>query len=163
LDTIFSIDAGLKLEKPFIFNYGKFKKTEWNSLVDDDNSKVITQLWKMIEIEDYLFLMFNFRGLATEPLGKGRKHVIALFDKNSGELTLLNQPVKGKMGLRENLENGPVFRPMEATSNNQLLSVYSATSFLDFVKNNKCSGKIMKIAEKLNENDNPIVAIVNLK
>ncbi len=163
LDTIFSIDAGMKLEKPFIFNYGEFKKPEGNGSDITDDSKIINQIWKMIETEDYLFLGFNFRGLATEPLGKGRKHVLALFDKNSGELTLLNQPVKGKIGLRDNLENGPVFRPIEATSGNQLLSVYSATYFLDFVKNNKCSGKIIKIAQKLSENDNPIVAIVNLK
>ncbi|MFA5849393.1 MAG: 6-bladed beta-propeller [Bacteroidales bacterium] len=163
LDTIFSIDAGMKLEKPFIFNYGKFKKPEGNGSDITDDSNIITYLGKMIETEDYLILGFNFRGVATEPLDKGRKHVLTLFDKNSGELTLLNQPVKGKIGLRDNLENGPVFRPIEATSRNQLLSVYSATNFLDFVKNNKCSGKIMKIAEKLNENDNPIIAIVNLK
>lgn len=163
MDTIFSIDAGMKLDRPFVFNYGGYKKTSDNSTDISESSKIISHMGMLVESEDYLFLKFNFRGLAQEPMANGTKHVAALFYKNNGELTLLNQPIKGTMGFRNDIENGPVFWPITATSNNQLLCTYTAAGFIDFVKNNNCSDKIRKVAEKLNENDNPVIAIVRLK
>ncbi|MFA5849392.1 MAG: 6-bladed beta-propeller [Bacteroidales bacterium] len=165
LDTIFSIGPGMKLEKLFGFNYGKFNKPAGKVTDIPKSSKIISFISTPFESEDYLLLRFDLRGLATEPFGRGNKNntVAAIYNKNSGELTLMNQPVKGKFGFREDLENGPVFMPTTTSTNNEFLCTYAAGRFIDFVKNNNCSDKIRELAQKLNENDNPIIAIVKLK
>jgi len=163
MDTVYSINAGMKLERPFVFDYGAYKEPSDSKLDISDNSKYIKLIGILVESADYLFLWFNFRGLSKEPMENGRGHVVAMYDKNISELSLLNQPVKGKMGFKDDIEGGPVFWPRTVSSQEYLVAAYTAVSFMEFAQNDDCSKKIKDLATGLNENDNPVVALVKLK
>jgi len=163
MDTVYSINAGMVLERPFVFDYGAYREPSGSRSDISDNSKFIMLIRMSGESADYLFLWFNFRGLAKEPLENGRGHVVAIYDKNKSELILMNQPVKGKMGFKDDIEGGPVFWPRTVSTQEYLVAAHTAVAFMEFAEKSDCSGKIKDMAAGLNENDNPVIALVKLK
>ncbi len=163
LDTVYTINFG-----DFGVNKESFKKT-W-----DVSSKAIT-LTSTSESDNYLFLGVDPRGLATNPVEKEYKDANgnistrkitssrALFNKKTGELTIMERPAEDKSGFKDDLSGGLVFWPKYISSDDYLVSHYSAQEFIEYAENKDASEKIKRIAAKLDENDNPVVVLVKLK
>ncbi len=173
---ILSLDKNLALDTAFTINYGPYKVTMSNKEeMFSPSTKNIIWIGSLKESKDYIYLWLNLKTLALEPeeqLSDGPNGnkirrifgiTYGLFNKNTGEVTLMNQPVKGKKGFKEDFENGPTFWPKTISSQDYLVAAYTAVEFMDFAENNNCSGKIKELAAGLNENDNPVVALVKLK
>jgi hypothetical protein len=139
------------------------------------DAKIISWVGPIKESKDWIYLWLNLRALAHEPWeqvfkvpnGESITSVncisYGIFNKNTGEVTLMNRPLKEQMGFKEDLENGPPFWPNTVSSQEYLIASYNALTFKDFAENNECSKKIKELAVKISENDNPVVAIVKLK
>ena len=90
--------------------------------------------------------------------------VFGLFDKRTGELKLMNQPIKTKLGFKNNLDGGPVIWPKYISSNDELVSTIQPEEFMEYYnKIQSPSAELKKIADKLEIDDNPIVIIAKLK
>jgi hypothetical protein len=174
-EIIQSIDSDLNIDTAFIINYGQYKETPENKNTLTPFSKVISFIGYPKESKDYVYLWLNLRAFAKEPIekkvsgGSGKEEVIKLtqsygfFNKKTGEVSLMNQPIKGIMGFNDDFEKGPPFWPKVVTSQEYLIANYSATHFLDFANNNKCSSTLKELATRVKEDHNPIIAIVKLK
>ena len=130
-----------------------------------------------METDNYLFLKFNFRQLAPEPFemkarveeieggvrtigGAINREVCAVYNKINGELILLNQPVPGTLGLKNDLTAGPIFWPSLTTTNQELITWHEAHELISLAE----EGKIDKsLAANLKENDNPVIVIATPK
>ena len=177
-DTIITIDSKYKITPEYIFNFGKYgyksgdDKYEKMILEDD---KIITRS-SLIETANYIFLTFNFRGVASDPFETTvilsdnktrivkRTEVSAIYNKKTKELRLLKRPYKEKSGLVENIQNGPEFWPRSINSKNELISFMSASYLINYCSEKKGDkSKVDAIASKLSEEDNPVVVIVTPK
>jgi len=172
-DTIFNVDIenNYSLSAGYITNYGKY------SSLETENSNNSISLGYIIETSNYLFLRFNFNQLAPEPfemkareeeieggtrrIGGGiNREVYAVYNKKGGELALLNQPVPGTLGLKNDLTNGPAFYPRFITVNQKLIAWHEAHELISLAE----EGKIDKsIVANLKENDNPVIVIATPK
>ncbi|MFA5851023.1 MAG: 6-bladed beta-propeller [Bacteroidales bacterium] len=173
-DTIFSIDKNLQITDKYIMDFGKYRQSPDMSAEDwiSTDKMFISKLPMYCETDDYLFLAFNFRGFATEPVEKVMKlpdgsesvrkwpYVYGIFNKKSGKLSLLNQPYKGELGLLNDINNGFVFWPRFRSSKGEMITCYNALNFIENAESGTYDSPVIKeIAAKLKENDNPVVAI----
>ncbi|HCV16420.1 MAG TPA: hypothetical protein DF637_08825 [Rikenellaceae bacterium] len=167
MDTVYSLTTDMKLEESFIFNYGKYKmpynKSNYKEILGSKTSNNISLSGDVIESGNYLFLKFNFRGIKTESYERRWNIVCGIFNKVDGKLTLMKEPVKGKLGFRNDIDTGLVFWPYSQCSDNYLLSMYPADKFKTLADSSVSSAKVKEIAAKLDENDNPVVVIVKVK
>ncbi|RHO65496.1 hypothetical protein DW083_20690 [Parabacteroides sp. AF48-14] len=92
-------------------------------------------------------------------------NVHALFDKESGVLTLLDQPVKHKyLGFRNDLDGGPVFWPKFVSSGNEMVTWFTADELLAIYEQlPNPSAELEALVKKLSPDDNPVLMIVTLK
>jgi hypothetical protein len=167
-DTIFSISPDMKLETPFVILYGK---TRFPGGEKYDRRNYVSMKSPLLESDDYLFLAFHLNNHAHEPYEKeivlksGRIHkytltdCYALLNKKTGFFTLLNQPVKGMPGFKEDILNGPPFWPMYVSSKGELVSFYSPDVLISWAEKHKVSPKLKKIIDNLDDSDNPVVVI----
>ena len=182
-DTIFNINYENDYQKSarYVVNCGKYQYLEdMESGINLSASgpsgqtelKAIS-LSSMIETDNYLFMSFNFRGLAPEPfevepfvsssagremrIGGGKSSTVnGIYDKKSGKLSLLNQPIPKTLGLRNDINNGAIFWPRSITEKQELISWYNALDLVMLAE----EGKIDKsVIGNLKEDDNPVVAI----
>ena len=174
--TTFNETAGH--DTAYIINFGEFAPTRdyfSNPHVYDVTSEVIS-VNNIMESDNYLFFSLNLRGLAhnpskiTETLPDGTKKTrkttgsYALFNKKSGVFTLMDRPAGGnKKGFPDDISGGTVFWPKYISSEDNLVSYFSALDFIEYAENNIVPEKIKKIAAKLDENDNPVIVLVKLK
>jgi len=167
-DTIFSISPDMKQEAPFVIRYGK---TRFPGGEKYDRRNYVSMKGAPFESDDYLFLAFHLNNHAHEPyekeivLNSGRIHkytlsdCYALLNKKTGFFTLLNQPVKGMPGFKEDILNGPPFWPMYVSSKGELVSFYSPDVLISWAEKHKVSPKLKKIIDNLDDSDNPVVVI----
>lgn len=173
-DTIFTINKDTDIKNAFIFELGKYKPTityyEWKENRGADKKYIIPK--KILESQKHLFIDFRFGNYALDPIittnSQGgtstNTSVYSLFDKSTGELILMNQPEKGKLGFKNDIDNGPVIWPSYISSNNEIVACISAEDFLEHYEKMKTpTPRISEIAKKIKEDDNPILAIVKLK
>jgi len=173
---ISSLDMDLNLDTAFTINYGPYMLTPSNIQdMGSPDAKIINWIGYLKESKDYVYLWLNLRALAHEPweqVVKGptgeditRVNCISygIFNKNTGEVTLMNRPLKEQIGFKEDFENGPAFWPKTVSSQEYLVVSYDALTLKDFVENNECSNKLKEVAAGIGESDNPIVALVKLK
>jgi len=170
-DTILSIGKNLQLDTPYIFNYGKYRDNSMDrSSISMEKGKHISLSGrrKVMESESFLFLQFALRGYAHEPYQKPRaggngfyplNDSYAIFNKENGKFSFLNQTEKGVLGFRENLMGGPPFWPTYVSNDNSLVMVISAASLIEYASNHTVSPKLAEIVKNLNENNNPVVVI----
>ena len=175
-DTIFTIGQNTEMKDAFIFELGKYKptlsfmegkETPWN----DARKKYIIPM-AVCESLNHLFINFNFGNQALEPVesigNQGGKYsdtrVYGIFDKLTGEFTLMKQPIKGKFGFKNDIDTGPVFWPKNISSDNESVTYISAKEFLDYYdKIEKPTPQMTEIAKRISPDDNPIVIIAKLK
>jgi hypothetical protein len=177
-DTIFNIDIENSYRKSarYIAYSGKYHfLSEMESGMDVNVSALeAISLSDVIECDDYLFMEFQFRGLAPEPfetggtdvlIGNGEKinvggeknsWVYGVYNKNSGKLSLLNQPIPQKFGLKNDINNGAPFWPKSITKTQELISWYNALELITLAEEGKID---QSIVANLKEDDNPVVVI----
>jgi len=172
-DTVLSIGANLQVDTPYIFNYGKYRDYSMDrSSIRGTKGKHIILTGRngesIFETDGFLLMQFALRDYAHEPYykstadGKGTyapNNSYAIFKKESGKFSFLNQTEKGVLGFRENLMGGPPFWPTYVSNDNSLVMIISAASLIEYASNHKVSAKLAEIVKNLNENDNPVVVI----
>jgi len=175
-DTIFTIGRDTEIKDAFIFDFGKYKTTlayierKEGANDRDYRNNFITPL-TICESLNHLFIRFDFGYQTPEPIEMiGRQYnyfqtyVHCVFDKRTGKLTLMLQPVKGKFGFNNDIDGGPVIWPLYISSENELVSVINPEEFMEYYAINKNpSAELTELANKLKLDDNPIVIIAKLK
>lgn len=172
-DTVFSIGQNTEMYPAFIFNLGEYKAPlafwEWKERGTDKN---YIFLFAIHESLNYLFIEFDFGNHTSEPITaispRGTQYtrydVYGIFDKRTGEFVLMRQPVKGKLGLKNDVDNGPIIWPSYITPNDELVSLISPEEFMEYYENNpNPSAELTGVANRLELDDNPIVIVAKLK
>jgi hypothetical protein len=174
-DTIFTINQDTEIKDAFIFELKNYKPTLSFLQREED---YITSRKKYIiptaicESINYLFIRFHFGNYAPEPIdltgSQGNPYqdtdVYGVFDKRTGKLTLMRQPVKGKLGFKNDIDNGPVIWPRYISANNELVTYISVPEFMDYYKKiDNPSPQLTAVANQIDMDDNQIVIIAKLK
>ena len=130
----------------------------------------------IFESFNHLFIGFFFGNHAPEPFDyiktwRGTNprpatnySVLSVFDKRTGELSLMNQPIKGQLGFKNDIDNGPVIWPQYISSNNEMITHISVEDFLEYYnKSEKPTPQLAEIAGRIKEDDNQIIIVAKLK
>lgn len=177
VDTLYSLDSNLRYKPEFIFNYGNIRAdgTIPKGAKKGEGKFVTLNESEYQEWENFILFNFRLNGYSFEPyersIGvKSRvttiKHTdsYALFNKESAEFSFMKQPIKGKLGFRDNLKGGPPFIPQFITEDGSYaVSLLSAGEVLEHAQSGKIKGEFAKIASKVDEMDNHVVVLVKLK
>ncbi len=170
-DTIFSLSNNLQIDTPFVFNYGTYKNSSSDMTgISAAKGKHISLFGrkKIMESDDFLFLNFALRDYAhepyekTRPMGKGTyalNNSYAIYNKKKELFSLLNQPEKGVLGLKENLMDGPPFWPTYISYDNYLVMSIPAYSLIEYSETHTVSAKLAEIIKKIKDSDNPIIVL----
>lgn len=172
-DTIFTVGQDTEMQVAFVFDLGEYRAPlsffEWKEKDTQDNYIFSRGIF---ESNNYLFINFDFGNHSPEPFTstppRGRQYtrydVYGVFDKRNGKLTLLRQPIKGKLGFKNDVDNGPVIWPSYISPNDELVSLISPEEFMEYYENNpNPSAELIEVANKLELDDNPIVIVAKLK
>lgn len=171
-DTIFTLDKALNFTPEYAINFGKYKKISELGSSSAKGENVTISLHNFFETGSLILTQFNLRSFAHEPFeiptqnGKGSSKntkSFALYDKNSGELTLMNTPMPAKPGFKEDFESGPPFFPSYLSSEMYAISIIYPDKLKSFAQSNPVSPKLKSIANNLKEFDNPVVVLVKMK
>lgn len=176
-DTIFTIGQDTEMKDAYIFDFGKYRTTlAFVERKEGDSDFFYRRRFilprYMYESLNHLFIKFNFGYQAPEsmelPNTQGGKYynddVYSVFDKRTGKLTLMLQPVKGKFGFKNDIDGGPVIFPHYLSANNELVTYIQPEEFLEYYeKIENPSAELTAIANKIDKYDNPIVIIAKLK
>jgi len=173
-DTIYTYNKENGFVPVYALDYGKYmseKVSLWD--VTPRSGKFINISDLYVETDNFLLLNFELREFAHEPfVGKiilnvgrmrERRDAYGLFNKKSGEFTLLNHPIKGIPGFKDDILNGPPFIPQYMSEDNYMVNLFHPNELIDYVKENQVSPELKTIATTLKETDNPVVVLVNLK
>ena len=170
----------------YIINYGKYRYSEkiesgseieaisLNSLIEADNYLYLAFDFRKLAPEPFeretsmnrAFSSSNASsGSATTTttisIGAGggggtNTTVNAIYNKRSGELSLLNQPIPRTLGLKNNINNGATFWPKSITEKQELISWHNALDLITLAEEGKID---QSIVANLKEDDNPVVVI----
>lgn len=177
-DTIFSLDKKLNYNPVYTIKFGRYLNRMASrkdvSRVSGKHISVstVTMNQSAFETEDYLCISYNLRDYAHEKyllkLYFSKKDVylsecISLYNKRDETFTFLNHPQKGNPGFKEDFLDGPPFFPLAVTSDNRVVSLYSAEQIIDYCSKNSVTKRFSEIRSALKEGDNPVVAIAKLK
>ncbi len=175
-DTIFTINQQANLKEAFLLKLGKYKPEL--SLFEGGIDDIIAAWNKYIipsaifESDNYLFISFSFGKYAPEPIESINRQggiyaisdVYSVFDKQTGKLILMNQPTKGKLGFKNDIDNGPAIWPKYISSKNEMVACISVDDFMEaYAKIENPTLQLTEVAKKVAMEDNPILAIVKLK
>ena len=176
-DTIFNIDIENNYLKStrYVVNCGKYQfLSEMENSVDSNISELeAISLGSIVESGNYMFMNFMFRGLAPEPFetegsvitsgnmtrrmgGGTNTSVYGVYNKKSGELSLLNQPFPKILGLKDDINGGAPFWPRSITQKQELISWHNALDLVMLAEEGKIDQSVIG---NLKEDDNPVVAI----
>lgn len=176
-DTVFSINNKLEKTVAYLFKLGKYKEPAdaTNQEVGSNDARFIS-INNLAESDNTLFMSVKMRGLSTEPIKTSTKlndgslfetvntNSYAIYNKSNGKFTILAQPIKGKMGLEDDLKGAMPFWPRSISSGAELISYKKATDIIKYVSEEANAGTYIKdLAAKLNENSNPVVIIAKTK
>ena len=177
-DTIFTIGQDKEIKDAFILELGKYRPTqEFVEQRENWSHKMPILVENIQESSDFLFIKFNFHEYAPEPFqywryqGSSTRKVLAtngtvlsVFDKNTGELKLMKQPIKEKLGFKNDIDGGPVIYPHYISTKNELVTYISPEDFLDYYEQiENPTPELNIIAKNIKQDDNPIVIIAKLK
>ena len=175
-DTLFTIGQDMEMKEAFIFELGRFKPTtaylEWR----DRSSGGFIRPEVFFESLSHLFIIFNFGKYAPEPFKyvftfpgsdpreRINSNVCGVFDKSLGKLTLMRQPIKEKLGFKNDIDNGPVLWPHYISSNNELVTYITAEEFFEYYgKIEKPTPQMIELSKRIAIDDNPIAIVAKLK
>ena len=175
-DTLFTIDQDTEMRDAFIFELGKFRPAIDYFEYRDRSKTGFIRPENFFESDNHLFITFEFGSHAPEPFTyiftfrgadpreRTNSNVCGVFDKSSGALTLMKQPVKGKLGFNNDIDNGPAVWPHYISSTNELVTYTTVGEFLDcFAKMEKPTPQVREIAKRITIDDNQIAIIAKLR
>jgi hypothetical protein len=168
---ILSINNDLTIDTAYVINYGKFSLHSQPGKLLSGEVPFLWRRYDVFESDNYLFMTFHVGSLAKKPsllknaLGNDYfyHHSPSLFNKVTGELTLLLQPEDYKLGFKEDFHDGPPIWPIYVSSDNYLVSIISAMELKHYVSTNEVSRELESIAASLKEESNPVIVRVKLK
>ena len=176
-DTIFTIGQDLEMKDAFIFELGNYRPPL--SFFEEDTDIYLNFIHpaNIFESHNHIFIEFSFGKHAPEPFEyilifggsevvgpRTNYNVLGVFDKRTGELKLMKQPVKGKLGFKNDIDNGPIIWPHYISPNNELVTYISVEDFMDYYeKIANPTPQMTEIAKSVNMDDNQIVIIAKLK
>jgi hypothetical protein len=168
-DTVFSIDNTMEMKEHLVFQYGKHK---WRLKEDVRRSDWI-YVKKMHETSQYVFIEFAAGPtLATERFAyvnldgaySQDNRICGVFNKHTGKLSLMKQPIPAKLGFKNDIDGGLPFWPKYITSSGELVDYYQAFEFIAaFEGKENIPEDVKAILKDLKDDDNPVVAIAKLK
>ncbi len=166
-NVIYNLNEQYQLDSLYIFNLGEYAPTpETESQMFNQDINVITNIMTALESDNQFFLWLNLRGLYKKYIsttGTGPT-TYGYFDKKKGETVIMKEPSEGMKGFKDDLKGGPAFWPKSITSDGKYMVGYiDAIKFITYAEDNDCPENIKKMAENINENDNPIAILVKLK
>jgi hypothetical protein len=154
-EEILSVDKSNVMDTVYVIEYGEYK-IESNLSPD---SRYI-QLTSFLESENFLFMSaYTFATITTT----GSHRMNFLYDKEAKKTSVLYDKAESKYGFKDDIGNGPEFWPRSTFGGKMVLSDISALSLIEFAENNTVSKELEKIVSAIDENSNPVIAIVELK
>ena len=175
-DTIFTLENSLNYYPSFVINYGKYINTspDRDGLTPVKGDHINIDPSTYVESNRYVIMRFTMRDYAHEPYNEyiqsknrvitvPRAHCYGMYDKQTGFFNLLNQPVKGKLGLLEDIKNGPPFIPGHINADDYASALFSAVQLIEHAEVYDVKGDLKEIVSKLKDTDNPVVAIAKFK
>ncbi|HCT94429.1 MAG: hypothetical protein A2X19_03070 [Bacteroidetes bacterium GWE2_39_28] len=175
-DTIFTLDQKLNYYPTYAINRGKYVDTSPDrsniSYVKGNHINLDPESY--VESTRFIIMDFIMRNFAHEPYDEyiqGKNRVITvprtncygIYDKQTGFFNLMNQSVKGKLGFREDLKNGPPFIPAHISKDDFASALFSAVQIIEHAEVYDVKGELKEILSKLKDTDNPVVAIARFK
>jgi len=169
---IVSINEDLTVDTAYVINYGKYNRKDFPDGHSSRNNIPCLEFYgKIFEGSSYLLMQFR---TGTLPIKKremlsrnGVKitHSLAcsIFDKKSGEFSFIDPCDLNEFGIIDDIYGGPAFWPMYISKDDYMINIIDAYKFIQYAQTHKVTEKIKKIADSLNENDNPVVVLVKLK
>ncbi|PKO96026.1 MAG: hypothetical protein CVU12_07260 [Bacteroidetes bacterium HGW-Bacteroidetes-7] len=174
-DTIYTYNKENGVEPVYALDYGKYmnEKVVLSNITSTTGEFINISDHFYVETENFLLMNFILRDYAHEPfIGKNilnigrmreRSDAFGLYNKKSGDFTLLNHPIKGTPGFKDDILNGLPFIPQYMSEDNFAVNLFYPDELIDYVANNQVSPEIKKIVDTLKESDNPVVALAKLK
>ena len=168
-NVIYNLNEQYQLDSLYIFNLGEYAPTpETESQMFNQDIEIINNIMTGLESDNQIFLWLNLRGLYKKyisPAATGNTtQAYGYFDKKKGETVIMKEPSEGMRGFKDDLKGGPAFWPKSITSDGKYMVGYiDAIKFITYAEDNDCPENIKKMAENIDENDNPIAILVKLK
>ena len=175
-DTIFTLNQKLNYYPSFVINYGNYRNiTDILNIPRTKSDFITIDYSTFVESNRFILIKLNLREYAHEPYDEHiqtkrndvmtlrRTDCYGMFDKQTGQFNLLNQPVKGKLGIREDINNGPLFFPTDISADDLASTVYSALQLIEHAEVYDVKGNLKELVSKLKDTDNPVVAIAKFK
>lgn len=173
-DTLYVIRKDKQMMPSYILRYGKFKKPlEQSVYLTKENKNSFVELLSMKESRDFMFMQFKLGKWALEPFERkfydkeGKCKIVtatdayAVFSKKEGRLKLLKQPVRGILGLNNDVDNGLPFWPDYISEKGEMVMHVTADRLIDY-----SDGSFYLKHEKLKTlslDSNPVIIVVRLK
>lgn len=174
-DTIYTYNKENGVEPVYALDYGKYmnEKVALSNITPGTGEFINISDNFYVETENFLLMNFILRDFAHEPfIGKTilnigkmreRRDAYGLYNKKSGDFTLLNQPIKGKPGFKDDILKGLPFIPQYMSEDNFAVNLFYPDELIDYVAKNQVSPELKKIVDNLKESDNPVVVLAKLK
>jgi len=176
-EFILGLDKNLNVDTSYILNYGKYNiRSASLGMRSDSNMPYVHRFATIFESDNYLFMKFNLGSLAHKPrvmlkggeVGADRKTYsdpisCSLFNKKTGEFTLVDQPEFDQLGFVDDMEGGPAIWPLYISEDGYMVSCITAIDLISHAAKANLSEKLRKISENLKETDNPVLVLVKLK
>jgi len=167
-DTVYWVNQNKTLSPAYIFHQGKYQYKR-----ESGNPASGIYLRAYLDTGSYVFTNWVFGNFAPEKfeyIWRGSRTVInsnvySIYDKREGKLHLLKQPIPTVLGLRNDIDNGPIFWPALISSDGkEAIMFYEAYKLIEDYKQFENPSKELKIlVESLNDDDNPVMIIATLK
>lgn len=174
-DTLYSFYDGNKLVPRYVLDYGEYAASRIDlDQINNVKGKVINlDRNHYYETDRLIMFLFLLRDYAHEPyFGKyfymqvkdqEIRSSYAFYDKFSGEFTFLNLPIPKTPGFREDFEHGPPFLPSYLSDDNYMAAIHQAHDLKEYAANHEVSDSLRAIIDGLEDNDNPVIALVKLR
>lgn len=168
---ILSIDEDNSVDTLYKISLGEYRITNANrEKAKAKDAKFINLSDMLLETENQIiFKSVDLRGLNNDPLVSSDtklmyKLAVAMFDKNSGKVTIMHMPENNSQGFKEDLKGGPAFLPKSVSNDGKrLLGYISAMDLKMYVEEHDCSDELEKLGAELDESDNLVAILVKLK
>jgi hypothetical protein len=159
VDSIFSFNTKMEKSALYHIDYGKYK-VPLNASWEERAQSIFLIAGFTCEWESHLYLTYNFG--KNEPNGYKLPHVRGLYNKNSGELTLLKRPDSELPGFNNDLDNGAPFWPVHISREGEMIMSLSALKFIELSEKYN-SPEMKRVAATLTEESNPVIVIAKIK
>ncbi|MBN2635716.1 MAG: 6-bladed beta-propeller [Prolixibacteraceae bacterium] len=165
-NVIYELDEKGKTTPVYVLDYGKYEK--YNDIDDVEiqiknnvgtnrsNPKSFEKigLLGLSETDDYLFIYY----------GHQEQRKVGVFDKKNSTFYNLYDSNYELYGFHDDSFGGLPLFPKAGLDRNYFYSYYTAFEFKEYLKKaNKLNPELKKLAEGIDENDNPVLMLVKLK